>query len=310
MAACMLFALGGVFLSAQEGKISEDIYPSDYLPFVGVKTAALDDPANIRFNSDLPRLDGATAAYPLYAAFVQALYPEGDYRSGKVLKLSRTNYAYEALVEGRADIIFCYAPSAEQKQLAAKRGLRYRMVPICRDAFVFFVNRDNPVRDLPLRHIRDIYSGRVSNWKDLGGNNARIIAFQRNRGSGSQTAFLNIMKGETIMEPLIEEVALSMADLIEKVADYRNHLGALGYSFRFFTQEMARNDAIRLLSIDGISPTVENIQNDVYLFTETLYAITTGSESPNVQKLLDWIVSEQGQRLIEKTGYVPIRKNP
>jgi phosphate transport system substrate-binding protein len=307
----MLFAFTGAFLPAQTGeriqKISEDIYPSEYLPFVGVKTAALDEPANIRFDSDLPRLDGATAAYPLYAAFVQALYPEGDYRNGKVLRLSRTNYAYESLVEGRADIIFCYAPSAEQKQLAAEKGLHYRMVPVCRDAFVFFVNKDNPVRDLPLQRIRDIYSGRVTNWKDAGGNNTRITAYQRNPGSGSQTAFLNIMRGETVMKPLSEEVAISMADLIQKVADYRNHLGALGYSFRFFTQEMARNDAIRLLSIDGISPVVENIRNDVYPFTETLYAITTGGESPNVQKFLDWILSKQGQRLIEKAGYVPIR---
>ncbi|MDR1249535.1 MAG: substrate-binding domain-containing protein, partial [Treponema sp.] len=160
----MLFALADAFVSAQTGgaQISEDIYPSEYLPFVGAKTTALDEPANIRFDYDLPRLDGATAAYPLYAAFVQALYPEGDYRNGKILKLSRTNYAYEALVEGRADIIFCYAPSAEQKQLAAEKGLRYRMIPLCRDAFVFFVNRNNPVRDLPLRRVRDIYSGRIT----------------------------------------------------------------------------------------------------------------------------------------------------
>ncbi|MDR2071883.1 MAG: substrate-binding domain-containing protein [Spirochaetaceae bacterium] len=324
VAVAVLLVCTGVFLYPQEDRrleqeksvaglnrqLTESLHPLDYAPFVsGTKVTILNEPVDINFTGELPRLNGATAAFPVYAAFVQALYPPDTYYARrKILDCSTTRYAYEALVEGRADIIFCYAPSKEQKQMAAEKGLQYHMVPICKDAFVFFVNKNNPVQDMSLRQIRDIYTGRISNWKDLGGNEEEIMAYQRNNGSGSQTAFLALMGDETaIREPPSEQVIEGMGMMIQRVADYRNGMGALGYSFRFFTQEMAGNNLIRLMSIDGTSPTVANIRNGQYPFTETLYAITTGNESPDVQKFLDWVVSDQGQRLIEKVGYVPVR---
>jgi phosphate transport system substrate-binding protein len=305
----VLFRTGGWTQEAPDGslRITEDLDLRDYLPFAGKKVTALEEPASVTFQDNLPRLGGATAAVPLYTAFVQALYPPNDYRYGKVVNFAPTPQAYEALVDGRVDMIFCYAPSEEQKKLAAVRDLEYRMTPICKDAFVFFVNSQNPVENLTLRNIRDIYTGRVSNWKDAGGNDEPIIAYQRNSGSGSQTAFLGIMDGEDVMEPVSERIIMGMGDMIRTVADYRNNRGALGYSFRFFTGEMLRNNSIRLVAVDGIAPTAPNIRNGQYPFTETLYAITTGTENPSVQKLLKWIESAQGQRLIEKTGYIPMR---
>ncbi|MDR2211591.1 MAG: substrate-binding domain-containing protein [Spirochaetaceae bacterium] len=299
--------LGAQNAAGVNQQITEDINPQDYIPFAGSKITDLGEPANITFKHNLPRLAGATAAIPLYTAFIQALYPRGDYLNSKVLNFSPTPYAYRSLVEGYVDVIFCYAPSKEQIKLAAARNLQYRMVPICKDAFVFFVNKNNPVENITLGQIRDIYAGRITNWKDAGGNEQAIIAYQRNRESGSQTAFLGIMEDETIMEPIAEKIIWGMGDMVQRVADYRNGGGALGYSFRFFTQEMIRSDSIRLLTIDGSAPTTANIGSGGYPFTETLYAITTGGESPEVQKLLDWILSDQGQRLIEKIGYVPVR---
>jgi phosphate transport system substrate-binding protein len=302
MVVCFLFAAGaGAFSQG-----SDRIYDRDYYPFKGPKTASLDETLSLRFKNDLPRLDGATAAYPVYAAVVQALYPPADYRNSKIIRLSTTPLAYEALVEGRADIIFCYAPSAEQEDLAAAQGLEYRLTPVCVDAFVFFVNKNNPVRNLTAAQIRGIYSGRITNWKELGGDDEEIVPYQRDPGSGSQTAFLKIMDGEELMTPPMSRVILGMGGMISRVADYENNAGALGYSFRFFTQEMERNEEIALVSIDGVEPSVSNIQNRRYPFSETLYAVTAGTESPHVRELLDWIVSDQGQRLVAKTGYVPV----
>jgi phosphate transport system substrate-binding protein len=296
----------GPAATAEPPRLSEELYHLDYAPFTGERTAFLDEKAELTLKHNLPYLDGATAAFPVYAAIVQAVYaPQSYYSSEKAVQFSTTRQAYEALVERRADIIFCYAPSPEQEQMAAERGLRYRLIPLCKDAFVFIVNKNNPVRNLSLEQIRGIYSGRITNWKDAGGRDETIIPYQRNEGSGSQTAFLKIMKGVTVMEAPAENVPMGMGMMLDRVADYRNNENALGYSFRFFTQEMERNDGIELLSIDGIAPVPANIQNGAYPFTETLYAITLGNESPNTQKLLEWILSDQGQRLIEKTGYVP-----
>jgi phosphate transport system substrate-binding protein len=109
------------------------------------------------------------------------------------------------------------------------------------------------------------------------------------------------------MEPLKEHLVGGMGGIIEQVSDYRNYLGAIGYSFLFFTTEMVKNDEIKLLSIDGIMPSIETIQSDEYEFTGYFYAITTGNETETTRRFIEWILSEEGQYLIEKTGYIPIR---
>jgi phosphate transport system substrate-binding protein len=70
---------------------------------------------------------------------------------------------------------------------------------------------------------------------------------------------------------------------------------------------MVKNDEIKLLSVDGIMPTKETIQTNEYAFSGTFYAITTGNETENVNIFIEWILSEEGQYLIEKTGYIPLK---
>jgi phosphate transport system substrate-binding protein len=95
--------------------------------------------------------------------------------------------------------------------------------------------------------------------------------------------------------------------MIETVADYTNYKDSLGFSFRFFTNEMVGNRDIKLLDIDGITPNIENIANGKYPLSSNFYAVTLeDTTNPNVQKLLDWIVSPQGQKLVEKVGYVGV----
>ena len=98
-----------------------------------------------------------------------------------------------------------------------------------------------------------------------------------------------------------------MSGIVDRVSDYRSTTAAIGFSFRFYMEGIIQNPDIKLLSIDGIAPTVENIANGTYPITGPLYAVTwEGNENENVQMLLDWILSEEGQYIIEKTGYVPV----
>jgi phosphate transport system substrate-binding protein len=112
------------------------------------------------------------------------------------------------------------------------------------------------------------------------------------------------MGGIPLMNPPIDQVPVGMGEILEEVARHRNHSNAIGFSFLFFTTEMVRNNEIRLLAIEGVLPTRETIQN--YPFAGSFYAITTGNETENVTKFIEWILSDEGQYLIEKTGYVPI----
>jgi phosphate transport system substrate-binding protein len=321
----------------------------EYIPFFETspwkeksKLALLDEQSALRFKAgeDLPKLDGATALYPVYAAFAHAVYPgnaiktsydggqddwpisfltapaikaESEWetmRENTVVKCSRTRDAYGSLlnesVHTRPDIIFCYEPSAEQRAKAEKNGITLTMIPLGYDAFVFIVHKDNPVDNLTSEQIKAIYSGSISNWKSITGIDEDIIAYQRPKNSGSQTIMEQIMGDTPIMKPVTGLQPYGMADMVEAVSNYTNYKNSIGYSFRFFTNDMVTGSEIKILSVDGIYPSIENIQNKTYPFVQPFYAITAGNEKPNTRKFIDWMLSPQGQSLIKKTGYIPV----
>lgn len=273
------------------------------------KVTTLNEKATLQLTDDLPKLDGATALYPLYAAFVEATYPEKSYPSyDSEVMVSTTPNAYDNLFTGKVDMIFAAAPSESQKKTAEQRELELTMTPIGREAFVFFVNQKNPVVNLTVDQITEIYMGKVTNWEQLGGKNDTIRAFQRPEDSGSQSALQSLMKGMPLMKPPSEDVVTGMGGIINEVSQYRNYKNAIGFTFRFYSTEMVDNDQIKLLEIDGVAPTKENIRADTYPLSTEFYIVTAGTDNPNVEPLIDWILSEQGQALVEKVGYVPIKE--
>ena len=205
---------------------------------------------------------------------------------------------------GSADVIFCAEPSAAQLEMAAAAGVEYELTPFGREAFVFIVQNENPLENITVEQIRQVYSGQVTDWSGLGVDGlGEIIAYQRPENSGSQTALEALMGDVPLMEAPGKWVASGMGDILEQV-EYRNLPNALGYTFRFYCTEM-EGSAVKLLAIDGVGPTVENIRNGSYPRTSTLYVVTRKGESnPNVQILLDWVQGLQGQTLVEASGYV------
>ncbi|GHV19044.1 hypothetical protein FACS1894169_15970 [Bacteroidia bacterium] len=280
----------------------------EYQPFKeDSKIAKLSEDATFKIQGKTPSIDGATALYPLYAAFVQATFPEDEYLpyTSKVTS-NTTPRAYNRLINGDADLIFCAAPSKSQVENAHSLGKEFRMTPIGKEAFVFFVNAKNPVSELSVEQIQSIYSGKITNWKDLGGENEDIKAFQRPKDSGSQTMLEKIMGDLPLMPPLLNDVVDEMGGIIEQTAEYKNFGNAIGYSFLFFATEMVGNNQIKLIKVNGIEPTRETIKSGTYPFVGDFYAITTDSENENLKGFIDWILSPQGQKLVEETGYTPL----
>ncbi len=311
-------------------RVSENDFDlREYQPFIdSTKAVFLNEKSTLSFtdNDSLPILDGATALYPLYSAFAQAVYPKKEYPleyrydhytgsvssrsySDSEVQYNNTMYAYQRLIhENDVDIIFVAEPSEEQEGYAKQNGVELKKTVIAKEAFVFFVNAKNPVYDLTIEQIQDIYSGKTTNWKEVGGNDEAIRAFQRNEGSGSQTAFLNFMGETKPIEAIKEDKIRGMGGIIRMVSDYGNYGNAIGFSFRFFTQSMVNSPDIKILKVNGVYPDIEFIKNKQYPITENMYAITNvKNNKPNVTKLLDWILSDQGQYLVEKTGYCPIK---
>jgi phosphate transport system substrate-binding protein len=307
-----------------------------YEPFgENTHVALLSELSTLRFTDNLPRLDGATALYPLYAAFARAVYPEGFY----YLYSHRTEYwdmddfhwlnnardevictttagAFENLINGLVDIIFIADISEAQQAKADELGLELVLTPIGLDAFVFFVNVLNPVNNLNIADIIGIYSGMITNWKEIGGDDSIILAYQRSENSGSQTALESIMGDVPIMEPLTYIID-QMGTQVEYIADYENHPNALGYSFLFYVQTLFADERIKLLSIEGVEPSFETIISGKYPFTGFFYAITVVREPEteedvarfdNARLMIEWILSPQGQYLVDKTGFVPLHQ--
>lgn len=134
---------------------------------------------------ELPILDGAAALVPVYASIIENVYPEGavTYIDGKfsddnyygenfapdsAMQYKNTIRGFEAVVNGETDIFFSAMPSAEQQEYAADKGVELQYIPIGKEAFIFFVNTNNPVEDLSVEQIRKIYSGEYKNWKAVG----------------------------------------------------------------------------------------------------------------------------------------------
>jgi phosphate transport system substrate-binding protein len=117
------------------------------------------------------------------------------------------------------------------------------------------------------------------------------------------------LMGETPMiAPLKAEFHGGMGGYSMSLCPYRNYRNAIGYSFyQYMTADCTAKDEVKLLSINGIAPTLENITNGSYPLTETIYAIDTGKGNPHTQELINWCISPQGRELLQKTGYVPLR---
>lgn len=264
-----------------------------YLPFDD-QSKIVPRKADLGLTEDLPVIDGAEGLYPVFSAVVNALYPadsvqfDGEnFTPDSRLQMRNTLRAYRSVVDGDADLIFCAAPSAEQLDYARQKGVELELVPIGQEAFVFLVNQNNPVDSLTVEQVRGIYHGTYTNWRELGGRNAPISALQRLPGSGSQTALLAFMQGQSIAK------------------DYDSFLGsAIGFSFRYYVADVIENGGVKMLALDGVYPSKENIASGQYPVVSQFYAIYRKDNSnPNIPKILDWLLSDDGQSLMEQTGY-------
>lgn len=279
-----------------------------YLPFDEDSKIVKTDSKTLKLTENLPRIDGAAALFPVYSAFVNAVYPNTTKLHDGIFEYNNTPDGYRLLAEKETDIFIGVYPSDEQRAYAEENQTTFEYTPIGTEAFVFFVHKDNPITNLTTGQIKDIYSGKITNWKDAGGKNEKIAAFQRNEGSGSQSMLKRFMGDTPIMDAPTEMVNDLMAGIIKQVADYKSKTNSIGFSFRYYVEGIIKNPDIKMISIDGIAPTSENIRNGSYPILTPIYAVTyKENQNNNVNKLLEWILSDEGQYIINETGYVGIK---
>jgi phosphate transport system substrate-binding protein len=288
----------------------------------------------VALTRNYPRVDGSTSTWPLQTAlacqilqvpcvwrnsydYSHRIVPDPDYTSVpdtvariRDIQHTGTHAAYVNLIEDQTDLILvARLPSAQELAAAAESGVTFDVRAVALDAFVFLVNTQNPVDNLELEDVRTIYSGKVTDWADLGGTPGTIRAFQRNPNSGSQELMETmVMQGLPIadLESSPGLMIIDMGGLLNQVAYMSN---GIGYSIYYYVVYMLPQAGVKLLSIDGVAPTAETIAARSYTLTTEVYAVVREglpATAPAVT-LRDWLLTDAGQTAVAASGYVPLR---
>lgn len=260
---------------------------------------------------EFPGVDGSTACIPLMAQIMADTTGADLTEAQSAISVSTTAYAWENMGvydSDLAQLLIVYEAPDYVKDEIAQAGTQLEQKAIGRDALVFIVNEDNPVQSLTQDQLREIYAGHITNWKDVGGDDIPIVAFQRGEDSGSQTLFQNLLIGDgELMEAPTELAPASMGGLVDSIASYNNSANAIGFSVYYYIDQMYSQPGLRLLAVEDVTPSNDTIASQEYPLCNDFYAVIRASaaaDSPERQ-VYDWLSTEDGVRCIEKAGYVP-----
>ncbi len=257
-------------------------------------------------NETYPKVDASLAIQPLAEELRKNFI--GPTADDVEIEYLNTHYGFLGVVDGTRDVCFMSYPSDEEMAYAREKGVELEIVRATNSAFVFIVNIDNPVDGLTLEQIRDIYSGKITNWKEVGGEDAEIIPYQRPVNSGSQSGMLQlVMKDTPLMNPPSTELTVGMGDLVDAIAEYDNSKYALGYSYYYYVNTMYKRDTIKILAIDGIPASIPSIKSGEYPIMTAGWLVYRKDEpkDSNTRKWVEAVTSDRGGKIIEDAGYVP-----
>lgn len=252
-----------------------------------------------------PLTDGSTSTTNLDIA-VRCAVLGGE----RTTSHTKTYTSLERLANGEVELVFSTPLSTTQQEMLAGKDFAYVAEPVAGEGFVFVVNKDNPVTSLTIDQLRGIYSGQITNWSEVGGEDAPIVAYQRNNDSGSQNYMISFMGDTPLMEPLTNVRPSSMSGILDVIANYDNGRYAIGYSVYAYSDGMYEDQAgFHYIQIDGVEPSLETLLDGTYPLLGYNYAIFSAEEPTDspVRTLVQWMQSDAGQQVILDAGYIPYR---
>lgn len=188
----------------------------------------------------------------------------------------------------------------EETQQAADAGVEAVETEVAKDGIAVVVNPDNPVEELTLDQLAQIYRGEVTNWKDVGGNDAEIVLIGRDTSSGTYEYFKEAVVGED------KDYAASMKNLQSTqgiIDEVSKNVDAIGYAGVGYI-----SDTIKVAKIDGVAASVDAVLAGDYVLSRGLYMYSNGQPEGAAAAYLEWILSADGQAIVEEEGFVPVAK--
>jgi phosphate transport system substrate-binding protein len=218
-----------------------------------------------------------------------------------------TNESFARLASRQIELaIVAREPTAEERAQVKRAGADLVVQPIARDAFVFLKHSSNQVKGLTLAQVRDIYAGALTNWKDAGGADVTINAYQRDAASGSQVEMENLMKGRKMIDGLDIRMTALMFGPFNAI---RSDRAGIGYSYHYYERFMVALPEVTTLAIDGVVAEPATIANGKYPLSTFVY-LAHRSDLPRsspAARLRDWLRTPAGQAVVAESGYVPLK---
>jgi phosphate transport system substrate-binding protein len=213
-----------------------------------------------------------------------------------------TGDGISALIDGSADIAAGSRPmnSDEIRRLAE----RYQSIGVslltAKDALSIFVHPDNPVSQLSSDQIKKIFTGEITSWLEVGGNDMPVTVYNREPNSGTYVFLKEHLLLGSEFTPDHRTMPGSQA-LVRAVAQ---DSAGIGYSTSAYIRD------VKTLAVDGIAPSLDNVQNGSYPLSRYFYLYTPFSPAGNIKTFIDWVISEEGQRTAQQSGYIPLYDLP
>jgi len=170
---------------------------------------------------------------------------------------------------------------------------------IARDGIAIVAHPDTKVSDLTVEQVRDIFSGKVTNWKEFGGEDQNIVVVSREEGSGTRAAFEEMVMGKDVMITASAILQPSNGSIRTTVSTTPFSIGYMSFGYL--------DETVKSLSINGVAPTEQNAADGTYPIVRPLNMLTNGEPTGAVKAFLDFILSEAGQKLVSEDGYIPVK---
>lgn len=240
-------------------------------------------------------VSGSTTVQPLVEKLAEAFMTENtgiriDVQGGG------SSVGVKAAGQGTSDIGMA---SREIKESELAEFPKLNVVVIARDGIAIVANADVTVSDLTVEQVRDIFSGKITNWKDLGGEDQNIIVVSREEGSGTRGAFEELVMGKDALITASAILQPSNGSIRTTVSTTPYSIGYMSFGYL--------DDTIKAISIGGIAPTEPNAADGSYPIVRPLNMLTNGEPTGAVKAFLDFILSDAGQKLVVEDGYIPVK---
>ena len=258
----------------------------------------------------LPKIDGDISTISLEAGIIAKLAEIDIEIAEKNIVHTTEEKAFKNLLSGECDLIFTTNFTINQEREAAAKNIDLTKEVIAQEALVFVVNSANPVESLTQEQLKDIFAGKITNWSEVGGNDAEIIVYQNAEDTMAQK-FMEIFMDDTqLATPKTEFLPASNSGLIETTATYDNDENAIGFMLYKYSNNMYGNgNEIKFLKVDEIEVTKQTLASHQYLLLYDIYAVynTANAERKMTKNLVEWILTSDGQKAISEAGYIPLK---